>query len=86
MSSTASTAIASLQLVSLEQIQVPEGNPRRRFDERALRELVYRGWTLSKPEGLALANALDYRVITSADQREGPRAFVERRKPQWQGR
>ena len=40
MSSTASTAIASLQLVSLEQIQVPEGNPRRRFDERALRELA----------------------------------------------
>jgi ParB/RepB/Spo0J family partition protein len=40
MSSTASTAAASLQLVSLEQIQVPDGNPRRRFDERALRELA----------------------------------------------
>jgi hypothetical protein len=40
MSSTASTAMASLQLVSLEQIQVPDGNPRRRFDERALRELA----------------------------------------------
>lgn len=53
---------------------------------RALRELVYRGWTLSKPEGLALATALDYQVLTSEDQREGPRAFVERRKPQWQAR
>src|SRR5438132_7675202 len=40
MSSTASTAMVSLQLVSLEQIQVPDGNPRRRFDERALRELA----------------------------------------------
>jgi enoyl-CoA hydratase len=53
---------------------------------RALRELVYRGWTLSKSEGMALAEALDYPVRTSEDRLEGPRAFVERRRPRWQGR
>jgi ParB family chromosome partitioning protein len=43
MSTTSSSAAAtpSLKLVPLEQIQIPEGgNPRKRFDERALRELA----------------------------------------------
>jgi crotonobetainyl-CoA hydratase len=35
-------------------------------------------WTLSATEGRALAR--------SADAKEGPRAFVEKRKPIWQGR
>jgi len=41
MSTTSSAATPSLKLVSLEQIHIPEGgNPRRRFDERALQELA----------------------------------------------
>jgi ParB family chromosome partitioning protein len=41
MSTTTSAATPSLKLVSLEQIHIPEGgNPRKRFDERALQELA----------------------------------------------
>ena len=53
---------------------------------RAVKELAYRGRNLPLEEGLR-EEALAFRVIrTTEDSKEGPRAFAEKRDPQWQGR
>jgi enoyl-CoA hydratase/carnithine racemase len=41
---------------------------------RSLRDALDQGWRLFDP------------VYTSEDAQEGPRAFVEKRQPRWQGR
>jgi enoyl-CoA hydratase/carnithine racemase len=53
---------------------------------RAAKELAYRGRNLPLEEGLR-EEALAFRVIrTTEDSKEGPRAFADKRDPQWQGR
>jgi enoyl-CoA hydratase/carnithine racemase len=53
---------------------------------RAHKEILYRGYLLSRDEGNAVANHILARLMTSEDAKEGPRAFVEKRKPVFQGR
>jgi enoyl-CoA hydratase len=53
---------------------------------RAAKQLVYlsaeHGWGAA----LDAADALYEPVYLSEDGQEGPRAFAEKRRPQWQGR
>lgn len=53
---------------------------------RGLKEVLYRGLTLTHDEGLALARHILAPVSLSEDAREGPRAFAEKRKPAWKAR
>ncbi len=53
---------------------------------RAHKEILLRGYLLSREEGNAVANHILSRLMTSEDAKEGPRAFVEKRKPVFQGR
>ena len=53
---------------------------------RAVKESALRGLELSLEEGLKQENEFSRKVITSEDAREGPRAFAEKRKPEWKGR
>ncbi len=50
------------------------------------KRLVYRGMTQSFPEGLESAQAAMTIVQSTDDSREGPLAFREKRKPNFQGR
>ncbi len=52
---------------------------------RAHKEILHRGYLLSREEGNAVANHILTRLMTSDDAKEGPRAFVEKRKPVWKG-
>jgi enoyl-CoA hydratase/carnithine racemase len=53
---------------------------------RALKEVLYRGFTLPMQEAHAIATHILHRVEVSDDIKEGPRAFAEKRKPIWKGR
>jgi len=53
---------------------------------RAAKEAVLRGIDMPIHEGLALESILSARVYQSEDAKEGPRAFAEKRTPQYQGR
>ena len=53
---------------------------------RGLKEALYRGLTVSKADGLAMAQHILAPIKFSEDIKEGPRAFAEKRQPQWQGR
>jgi enoyl-CoA hydratase len=48
------------------------------------KEIAVRTW--EKEMGFVLENALFQRVRESEDAQEGPRAYMERRKPQFTGR
>ncbi|MCP4628886.1 MAG: enoyl-CoA hydratase/isomerase family protein [bacterium] len=52
---------------------------------RAAKEAVYRGLDLSLAEGLRLEQFLAEPVRQSEDAKEGPRAFAERRDPDFKG-
>ena len=53
---------------------------------RAVKELAYRGIDMRLEEGLDLELEISQRVALTEDAREGPRAFTEKRKPDWKGR
>jgi E-phenylitaconyl-CoA hydratase len=53
---------------------------------RVTKELAWRGLEMSLDEGLRLYAALGALVRASEDAREGPRAFAEKRQPQFKGR
>jgi enoyl-CoA hydratase/carnithine racemase len=53
---------------------------------RGIKEALYRCATMPEEQAQALARHILYPVSVSEDSREGPRAFVEKRKPVWKGR
>lgn len=53
---------------------------------KAARELVYLSGEMGRSAGLRAAQHLFESVYLSEDAQEGPRAFSEKRAPQWQGR
>jgi len=53
---------------------------------RVTKELAWRGLEMSLDEGLRLYTVLGALVRASEDAREGPRAFTEKRQPQFTGR
>ncbi|MEX0785188.1 MAG: enoyl-CoA hydratase-related protein [Dehalococcoidia bacterium] len=53
---------------------------------RAAKESALRGLELPLSEGLKQENEFSRRVMSSEDAREGPRAFAEKRKPEYKGR
>jgi enoyl-CoA hydratase/carnithine racemase len=52
----------------------------------AAKEMVYRAAVGCSDDDVAIADAIWERVYRSEDAQEGPRAFGERRAPQWKGR
>ena len=53
---------------------------------RVTKELAYRGLHLPLDDGTRLYAALSRSVMATEDAREGPRAFAEKRPPQFKGR
>jgi E-phenylitaconyl-CoA hydratase len=53
---------------------------------RAVKELAYRGTEMRLEDGLELELEISRRVASTEDASEGPRAFAEKRKPNWKGR
>ena len=53
---------------------------------RAAKEAAVRGLETPLEEGLRIEALLFRMIRTTEDAREGPRAFVEKRKPQWKAR
>jgi len=53
---------------------------------RAAKAMVYRAAVGHREDELAIADAIWEPVYRSEDAQEGPRAFGERRPPQWKGR
>jgi len=53
---------------------------------RVTKELAYRGLSLPLEDGLRLYGAYSRIVYATEDTREGPRAFAEKRTPQFKGR
>jgi enoyl-CoA hydratase/carnithine racemase len=52
---------------------------------RQARQAIHRGLQMSLSDGLAFEIEAYHRTIPSADRREGVRAFVEKRKPEFKG-
>jgi len=52
----------------------------------AAKEMVYMATDMGRHAGLEAARHLFEHVYSSEDAQEGPRAFAEKRKPQWKGR
>jgi enoyl-CoA hydratase len=53
---------------------------------RNFKEMAYRGLNMDEPALAALTTRIYDQLLVSEDAKEGPRAFAEKRKPQWQGR
>lgn len=53
---------------------------------RAIKEAVYRGMDLPLPAALVQDNLIAFRNRQTEDAKEGPRAFLEKRPPRYQGR
>jgi enoyl-CoA hydratase/carnithine racemase len=53
---------------------------------RCIKEAIYKGSELSLDQGLRLESDLATFVLGTEDAKEGPRAFVEKRPPQWKGK
>ncbi len=53
---------------------------------RASKEASYKGLDVPLEQALATKYPGQVRLMNSEDAREGPRAFAEKRKPQWKGR
>lgn len=53
---------------------------------RGAKELAYRSYGLPIAKAFEISNEIAIRVGSSEDALEGPRAFAEKRVPQWKGR
>jgi enoyl-CoA hydratase len=53
---------------------------------RYFKELAYRGVDMSEAALAALTRHLYDQLLRTEDSKEGPRAFAEKRRPQWKGR
>ena len=53
---------------------------------RKLKETVLRALSVSPEEGFQIENESAREVLASEDAKEGPRAFMEKRKPRYTGR
>lgn len=53
---------------------------------RNFKEMAYRGLDMDEPAIAALTTRIYDQLLLSADAKEGPKAFAEKRQPQWQGR
>ena len=53
---------------------------------RLHKELVHRAYNMSPQQGIALGYHIFNRLYTMEDTLEGPRAFVEKRKPLYKGK
>jgi enoyl-CoA hydratase len=53
---------------------------------RAAKESVNRAYELSLDAGLEFERRNFFMLFSSEDQKEGMRAFIEKRKPEWKGR
>jgi enoyl-CoA hydratase/carnithine racemase len=53
---------------------------------RAAKEAILRGMDMSLDNGIAFEDALFSRISATEDAKEGPRAFSEKRKPEYKGR
>jgi enoyl-CoA hydratase/carnithine racemase len=64
-------------------LEVLEGAP---LSVRAARETVMLSTEMGRSAALAAARAAHEETYNSHDAQEGPRAFAEKRKPEWTGR
>jgi enoyl-CoA hydratase len=53
---------------------------------RAVKESVQRGMTMPVPEAMDFELRQAAAVFASDDAKEGPLAFLQKRKPQWKGK
>jgi enoyl-CoA hydratase len=53
---------------------------------RNFKEMAYRGLDMSEPAIAALTTRIYDQLLQSEDAKEGPRAFAEKRQPEWKGR
>jgi len=53
---------------------------------RCFKELAYRSLNLSTEAASSLTYEMYQQLLLSEDSKEGPRAFAEKREPQWKGR
>ena len=53
---------------------------------QCIKELAYKGQNMTTEETCRMTYQAYERLLTTEDSKEGPRAFAEKRKPQWQGR
>jgi enoyl-CoA hydratase/carnithine racemase len=53
---------------------------------RYIKEAIYKGSEMSLEQGLRYESDLQSMVMQTEDAKEGPRAFVEKRPPDWKGR
>ncbi|NQW23806.1 MAG: enoyl-CoA hydratase/isomerase family protein [SAR202 cluster bacterium] len=53
---------------------------------QTFKELAYRGLNMSNQDTSALTYQMYDALLLTEDSKEGPKAFAEKRKPQWKGR
>ena len=70
------------EAMSLAQ-QIAENAP---LAVQYFKELAYRGVNMSTQDISSLTYHMYDQLLTTEDSKEGPRAFAEKRKPNWQGR